>query len=317
MNSLAQSIHAMEDLINELPKFIEKRILEFQKPGGKPYLPNPEVETSLFKGPNNITGVFNEAPISTADPRDWINRVKLFQEGNMEDYIEKFKALSALIPNQSEEQVLDMFLHGLQPDIKRWLHFLCPETCDRAMETLKTINPIHQVPAIVDGRFKLFESYFLKQQWYYEGAPVPEVQSPGRLGPELPGGCRWEYIPSADSGQSGIINKGWGGLGLLTEPKDFVYSLDNIPHDWLFLQCASVVHHGGAGTTAAGLKVAVQRLSEMLKTNLDKGVQRHEDEFRNRGNAFGSNTYPVKKVVSQLLINLVSYFGRLILLHDQ
>ncbi|KAI3506906.1 hypothetical protein L1887_21537 [Cichorium endivia] len=59
-----------------------------------------------------------------------------------------------------------------------------------------------------------------------------------------------------DTGQRGIINKGWGGLGNLKEPKDFIYSLDNIPHDWLFLQCASVVHHGGAGTTAAGLKAA-------------------------------------------------------------
>ncbi|KAJ8535667.1 hypothetical protein K7X08_023387 [Anisodus acutangulus] len=58
------------------------------------------------------------------------------------------------------------------------------------------------------------------------------------------------------TGQRGIINKGWGGLGDLAEPKDFVYLLDNCPHDWLFLQCASVVHHGGAGTTAAGLKAA-------------------------------------------------------------
>ncbi|KAL3647659.1 hypothetical protein CASFOL_008627 [Castilleja foliolosa] len=56
--------------------------------------------------------------------------------------------------------------------------------------------------------------------------------------------------------QRGIINKGWGGLGNLAEEKDFVYLLDNVPHDWLFLQCASVVHHGGAGTTAAGLKAA-------------------------------------------------------------
>ncbi|XP_074321105.1 sterol 3-beta-glucosyltransferase UGT80A2-like isoform X2 [Silene latifolia] len=56
--------------------------------------------------------------------------------------------------------------------------------------------------------------------------------------------------------QRGIINKGWGGLGNLAEPKDFVYLLDNVPHDWLFLQCAAVVHHGGAGTTSAGLKAA-------------------------------------------------------------
>ncbi|XP_068664035.1 sterol 3-beta-glucosyltransferase UGT80A2-like isoform X2 [Aristolochia californica] len=56
--------------------------------------------------------------------------------------------------------------------------------------------------------------------------------------------------------QRGIINKGWGGLGNLATPKDFVYSLDNCPHDWLFLHCKAVVHHGGAGTTAAGLKAA-------------------------------------------------------------
>ncbi|XP_071725007.1 sterol 3-beta-glucosyltransferase UGT80A2-like [Rutidosis leptorrhynchoides] len=58
------------------------------------------------------------------------------------------------------------------------------------------------------------------------------------------------------TGQRGIINKGWGGLGDLAEPKDSVYLLDNCPHDWLFLRCKAVVHHGGAGTTAAGLKAA-------------------------------------------------------------
>nr|WIL59759.1 UDP-glucosyltransferase 80A41 [Paris polyphylla] len=58
------------------------------------------------------------------------------------------------------------------------------------------------------------------------------------------------------TGQRGIINKGWGGLGTLAEPKDSVYVLDNVPHDWLFLQCKAVVHHGGAGTTSAGLRAA-------------------------------------------------------------
>ncbi|KAK7382638.1 hypothetical protein VNO80_01591 [Phaseolus coccineus] len=58
------------------------------------------------------------------------------------------------------------------------------------------------------------------------------------------------------TGQRGIINKGWGGLGNLAEPKDSIYLLDNCPHDWLFLHCKAVVHHGGAGTTAAGLKAA-------------------------------------------------------------
>ncbi|XP_021763420.1 sterol 3-beta-glucosyltransferase UGT80A2-like isoform X2 [Chenopodium quinoa] len=58
------------------------------------------------------------------------------------------------------------------------------------------------------------------------------------------------------TGQRGIINKGWGGLGDLAEAKESIYLLDNCPHDWLFPHCAAVVHHGGAGTTAAGLKAA-------------------------------------------------------------
>ncbi|XP_052187110.1 sterol 3-beta-glucosyltransferase UGT80A2-like isoform X5 [Diospyros lotus] len=42
------------------------------------------------------------------------------------------------------------------------------------------------------------------------------------------------------TGRRGIISKGWGGLGNLAEPKDFIYLVDNCPHDWLFFQCAAV-----------------------------------------------------------------------------
>ncbi|CAL8109143.1 unnamed protein product [Prunus armeniaca] len=42
------------------------------------------------------------------------------------------------------------------------------------------------------------------------------------------------------TGQRGVINRGWGGLGNLAKPSDSVY----------------LVHHGVAGTTAAGLKAA-------------------------------------------------------------
>lgn len=57
-----------------------------------------------------------------------------------------------------------------------------------------------------------------------------------------------------ETNQRGIIDKGWGGLGNLTETSENLFLLENCPHDWLFPQCAAVVHHGGAGTTAAGLK---------------------------------------------------------------
>ncbi|UCC51249.1 MAG: hypothetical protein JSV68_19395, partial [Anaerolineaceae bacterium] len=32
-----------------------------------------------------------------------------------------------------------------------------------------------------------------------------------------------------------------------------IFEIESCPHDWLFPQCAAVVHHGGAGTLAAGI----------------------------------------------------------------
>jgi sterol 3beta-glucosyltransferase len=55
------------------------------------------------------------------------------------------------------------------------------------------------------------------------------------------------------TGQRGLIASGWGGLKA-SEAPDNVFMLDAVPHDWLFPQVAAVVHHGGAGTTAAGLR---------------------------------------------------------------
>ncbi|XP_062185303.1 sterol 3-beta-glucosyltransferase UGT80A2-like isoform X3 [Phragmites australis] len=88
--------------------------------------------------------------------------------------------------------------------------------------------------------------------------PLSRVKQPAGYRPVQDPQKMTEIIVQAleMTGQRGIINKGWGGLGTLAEPKDFVYLLDNCPHDWLFLQCKAVVHHGGAGTTAAGLKAA-------------------------------------------------------------
>lgn len=57
------------------------------------------------------------------------------------------------------------------------------------------------------------------------------------------------------TGQRALVSKGWGGLGAdqLGVPEG-VYMLGNVPHDWLFQHVSCVVHHGGAGTTAAGIK---------------------------------------------------------------
>ncbi len=58
------------------------------------------------------------------------------------------------------------------------------------------------------------------------------------------------------SGQRGVIASGWGGLHAEDLP-DNVYMLRSAPHGWLFPRMSAVVHHGGAGTTAAGLRAGV------------------------------------------------------------
>lgn len=55
------------------------------------------------------------------------------------------------------------------------------------------------------------------------------------------------------TGQRGVLLSGWGGIGRLDLPEN-VYHLQFAPHDWLLPRMAAVVHHGGSGTTAAGLK---------------------------------------------------------------
>lgn len=57
-------------------------------------------------------------------------------------------------------------------------------------------------------------------------------------------------------GQRAVLATGWDSLGGVELPET-VFQIDSAPHDWLFPRMAAVVHHGGAGTTAAGLRAGV------------------------------------------------------------
>ncbi len=51
----------------------------------------------------------------------------------------------------------------------------------------------------------------------------------------------------------GVLATGWGAIpSAAADPN--VLTIDNVPHSWTFPRVAAVVHHGGAGTTAAGLR---------------------------------------------------------------
>jgi sterol 3beta-glucosyltransferase len=58
------------------------------------------------------------------------------------------------------------------------------------------------------------------------------------------------------AGARGIVSEGWAHLGGEAPPPN-VHVIGDCPHDWLFARCRAVCHHGGAGTTAAGLRAGL------------------------------------------------------------
>jgi sterol 3beta-glucosyltransferase len=68
----------------------------------------------------------------------------------------------------------------------------------------------------------------------------------------------------------GLLLRGWAGLiresldrstsegqTLYDWARVNVFEIDACLHEWLFPQCLAVVHHGGAGTLAAGIRAGV------------------------------------------------------------
>ncbi len=117
------------------------------------------------------------------------------------------------------------------------------------------------------------ENIHVDGYWFLD--PAPDWQPPAQLIAFLEAGAPPVYIGFGSmanraprkmaqlarealeiSGQRGIIAAGWGGFDNANLP-DTIFALDSVPHAWLFPRMAAVVHHGGAGTTAAGFRAGV------------------------------------------------------------
>lgn len=88
---------------------------------------------------------------------------------------------------------------------------------------------------------------------FLEAGPPPVYVGFGSLG----GWGSERVIASAlraleRSGKRGVFATGGGRIP--TNVPDDVCVIDSAPHEWLFPKMAAVVHHGGAGTTAEGLR---------------------------------------------------------------
>ncbi|KAI0839226.1 glycosyltransferase family 1 protein [Hypoxylon sp. FL0890] len=90
---------------------------------------------------------------------------------------------------------------------------------------------------------------------FLEAGPPPIYIGFGSIVVDDPNGLtRTIFDAVAETGVRALVSKGWGGLGADSVGiPDGVFMLGNVPHDWLFQHVSAVCHHGGAGTTAAGI----------------------------------------------------------------
>lgn len=137
----------------------------------------------------------------------------------------------------------------------------------RPLPTLHGISPaVLPRPADWDAAQHLTGYWFLPQE---DWTPPPALEAFLRAGPRpvsIGFGSMTTPDPQATtravlealerSGQRAVLLSGWGGLSAQDVP-DTVFVTDSAPHTWLFPRVAAAVHHGGAGTTAAGLAAGV------------------------------------------------------------
>ncbi|MFG2576518.1 glycosyltransferase [Streptomyces sp. NPDC048481] len=81
----------------------------------------------------------------------------------------------------------------------------------------------------------------------FVGLGSATVPDPRRLSAEIVRALR-------RAGLRGVIQRGWAGL---SADGDDMLTVDDVPHALLFPETAAVVHHCGAGTTAAGVRAGV------------------------------------------------------------
>ena len=89
-------------------------------------------------------------------------------------------------------------------------------------------------------------------QWLGEGDAPPIFVGFGSMVIEQPAALALVIMRAARaSGRRVLVQSGWSKLEVGSEP--LCFEVGPCPHEWLLPKVCAVVHHGGAGTTAAGL----------------------------------------------------------------
>jgi UDP:flavonoid glycosyltransferase YjiC (YdhE family) len=90
---------------------------------------------------------------------------------------------------------------------------------------------------------------------FLDAGPPPVYVGFGSLRPADPERLTRLSVRALElSGQRGVLLTGGRARAASTSR---LFYVDDVPHSWLFPRMAAVVHHGGAGTTGAGLRAGV------------------------------------------------------------
>ncbi|MCJ7549053.1 MAG: glycosyltransferase, partial [Anaerolineae bacterium] len=92
---------------------------------------------------------------------------------------------------------------------------------------------------------------------FLEAGPPPVFVGFGSMSSRKPEEAAALIVSAlAHAERRAVLLSGWGGLRAAELP-DTIMMVESVPYDWLFPRVAAVVHHGGAGTTSAGLRAGV------------------------------------------------------------
>jgi sterol 3beta-glucosyltransferase len=101
--------------------------------------------------------------------------------------------------------------------------------------------------------------------------------------------------------QRAVVCLGWSNLNYTEPIPENIYLIESIPHSWLFPQMSIVIHHGGAGTTAAGLTAGKPTI--IIPHNADQPA------WGQRVYELGVGSKPIKKskLTAAKLANAITY----------
>ena len=234
----------------------------------------PHIETSLFPGmpTRAFPSFFGPLPPSLGAPSSGLN-------GQIRGTLNWF----------SYKPVNLALALGVRPIIERCRREILGLPQRNPQRSSRPVTPIlsgfsqHVLPRPVEWG----EHVHVTGYWFLD---TPGFEPPAELLAFLEAGTPPVYIgfgsmPSQDpgqvtemvlqalelSGQRGILFTGRGPLGQgmagqLPTPR--AHFIESIPHDWLLPRMAAVVHHGGAGTTAAGMRAGVPSI--LIPTGADQ-----------------------------------------------